>query len=80
MILYDLLTPREIDILRHIAQGEGNREIAEQLVISEYTVENHVASILSKLALGSRTQAALYALRWGLAALEDVPYVIPNID
>ena len=65
------LTPRELDVLRRIAQGQENREIAEQLVISEATVRTHVSNILGKLHLASRTQAALYALREGLAHLEE---------
>ena len=67
------LTQRELDILRLIAQGRCNREIAEQLVITEMTVRTHVSNILGKLHLASRTQAALYALKEGLASLEDVP-------
>jgi len=66
------LTERELDILRLVAQGRSNREIAEQLVITEMTVRTHVSNILSKLHLASRTQAALYALREGLASLDDV--------
>ncbi len=66
------LTERELDVLRWVAQGQSNREIADKLVISETTVRTHVSNILSKLHLASRTQAALYALREGLASLEDV--------
>lgn len=69
----DPLTERELDILRQIAQGRSNKEIAEQLVIAEMTVRTHVSNILSKLHLASRTQAALYALREGIASLDDVP-------
>jgi NarL family two-component system response regulator LiaR len=69
----DPLTQRELDILRLVAQGHSNREIAELLVIAEMTVRTHVSNILSKLHLASRTQAALYALREGLASLDDVP-------
>ena len=60
-------------ILRLIAQGCSNKEIAEQLVIAEMTVRTHVSNILGKLHLASRTQAALYALKEGLASLDDVP-------
>ena len=67
------LTQRELDILRLIAQGRSNKEIAEQLVITEMTVRTHVSNILGKLHLASRTQAALYALKEGLASLEDIP-------
>jgi NarL family two-component system response regulator LiaR len=71
----DPLTERELDVLRLIAQGRSNREIAGQLVITEMTVRAHVSNILGKLHLASRTQAALYALREGLASLEDIPSV-----
>jgi NarL family two-component system response regulator LiaR len=60
------LTEREVEVLRLIAAGLNNREIAERLVISEKTVKTHVSSILSKLDLEDRTQAAIYALRHGL--------------
>jgi len=65
------LTERELEVLRLIAQGRSNREIAEQLVIAEMTVRTHVSNILSKLHLASRTQATLYALQEGLASLEE---------
>lgn len=67
----DPLTQREMEVLRRIAQGHENRDIAEQLVISEATVRTHVSNILGKLHLASRTQAALYALREGLASLDE---------
>jgi NarL family two-component system response regulator LiaR len=67
------LTGRELEVLRLVAQGRSNRQIAEQLVIAEMTVRTHVSNILSKLHLVSRTQVALYALREGLASLEDIP-------
>jgi NarL family two-component system response regulator LiaR len=63
----EALTERELEVLRLIAEGLNNREIAERLVISDKTVKTHVSSILSKLHLGDRTQAAIYALRHGLA-------------
>jgi NarL family two-component system response regulator LiaR len=66
----DPLTEREIDVLRLVAQGQTNQEIARALSISERTVGNHINSILSKLHLANRTQAALYALREGLAKLD----------
>ena len=69
----DPLTERELDVLRLVAQGKSNKEIAEQLVIAEMTVRTHVSNILGKLHLASRTQAALYALREGLASLDDSP-------
>jgi len=70
---HGLLTPREMAILREIAQGHANREIAAHLSISEETVHTHVGSILAKLHLASRTQAALFALKEGVVSLEDIP-------
>ena len=67
----DPLTGREVDIIRLVAQGLTNQEIAERLVLSEWTVRTHVRNILDKLHLANRTQAALYALREGLAGLND---------
>jgi NarL family two-component system response regulator LiaR len=66
----DPLTERELSVLQLIAQGLSNQGIAERLIISERTVGNYVSTILSKLHLANRTQAALYALREGLASLE----------
>ncbi len=63
----DLLTEREREILALVAQGKANKEIAAELVISERTARTHVSNILSKLGLASRTQAALWAVREGLA-------------
>ena len=63
------LTDREVDVLRLVAQGLTNQEIAETLVIGVGTVRTHVSNILAKLHLANRTQAALYALREGLAPL-----------
>lgn len=60
------LTEREIDVLRLLAQGQSNKEIALALSIGEKTVKTHVSSILSKLNVASRTQAALHAVRIGL--------------
>ncbi|MBN1139826.1 MAG: response regulator transcription factor [Anaerolineae bacterium] len=65
------LTEREVEVLRLVAQGKNNRDIAAALTITEGTVRVHVSSILGKLHLASRTQATLYALREGLAALND---------
>ncbi|MCL7454233.1 MAG: response regulator transcription factor [Anaerolineae bacterium] len=64
-----LLTPREIDVLKLVAQGLSNQGIAQSLCLSEWTVTKHVSSLLSKLGLENRTQAALYALRTGVAEL-----------
>ena len=67
----DPLTEREMEVLRLVAQGKSNREIADDLTVTEGTVRVHVSTILSKLHLASRTQATLYALREGLASLDD---------
>jgi two-component system, NarL family, response regulator LiaR len=69
----DPLTEREREVLRLISQGLSNKEIASRIFIAEYTVRTHVSNILGKLHLASRTQAALHALRSGLASLDDVP-------
>ena len=63
------LTERETDVLSLLANGKANKEIALQLHISETTVKTHVSNILTKLGVPSRTQAALYAVRIGLASL-----------
>jgi NarL family two-component system response regulator LiaR len=67
------LTEREMEVLRLIAQGMSNKEIAAKIFVAEWTVRSHVSNILGKLHLASRTQAALYALRAGYASLDDVP-------
>jgi two-component system, NarL family, response regulator YdfI len=63
------LTPREIEVLRLLALGLGNKEIAARLEISEHTVKFHVASILSKLGAASRTEAVTLGIRHGLVML-----------
>lgn len=70
-ITVDPLTTREIEILILVARGLSNQEIADELVISERTARTHLSNILAKLHLANRTQAALYALKEGLARLED---------
>ena len=66
----DALTPRELEVLKLIAQGMANREIAAHFVLSEKTIKTHVSNILSKLQLTDRTQAAIYALRQRVVPLE----------
>jgi NarL family two-component system response regulator YdfI len=63
------LTPREIEVLRMLAEGDGNKAIAWKLGISEHTVKFHVASIMSKLHAGSRTEAVATGIRQGLILL-----------
>ena len=67
----DPLTEREEEVLRLVAQGLNNQEIADQLVVAEVTVRTHVSHILSKLHLANRVQATLYALREGYASLDE---------
>jgi DNA-binding NarL/FixJ family response regulator len=62
----DGLTPREVEVLQQIAAGRSNREIAEQLVISEATVKTHVNNIFAKSGVRDRAQAVVYAMRHGL--------------
>lgn len=68
----DRLTERETDVLRLISIGLSNKEIARRLNIGEGTVKTHVSSVLNKLGLQSRTQAALHAVRLGLVRPEEV--------
>jgi two-component system, NarL family, response regulator LiaR len=67
----DPLTRREVEVLQVLAKGKSNREIGEKLSITEATVRTHVSNILAKLHLASRTEAALYAIKEGMAKLED---------
>lgn len=64
------ITPRELDVLRGIAAGRSNKEIAAALGMSEATVKLHVTHLLQKLSAADRTQAALIALRRGIIQLE----------
>jgi NarL family two-component system response regulator LiaR len=74
----DPLTEREFDVLRLIAKGCSNKEIALKLSVSELTVRTHVSNILGKLHLASRTRAALYALQKGITSLDDIPMLEDN--
>lgn len=71
-IIYTELTERELDVLKLIANGYSNSQIAGELVISENTVKGHVSNILSKLHLADRTQAAVYAWQQGLVKREHL--------
>jgi two-component system, NarL family, response regulator LiaR len=68
------LTDRETEVLRLLAQGQSNKEIAHTLSIGEKTVKTHVSNVLGKLGVQSRTQAALYAVRIGLVAADQLSH------
>ena len=68
----EALSERETEVLRLVAQGRANKQIAAQLHIGEKTVKTHVSNILAKLGVQSRTQAALYAVRIGLVSPTDL--------
>ncbi|GIK62920.1 MAG: DNA-binding response regulator [Chloroflexota bacterium] len=74
------LSPREMEILRYVTQGKTNKQIAEVLKISQQTVKNHVSSILTKLYVEDRTQAAIYAMRRGWVRIADTPNTHDNED
>ena len=61
-----VLTPRELDVLRLVAQGLSNADIAQRLVLSEHTIHRHLANILRKLGLSARAAAAAWGVRTGL--------------
>lgn len=67
------LTERERDILKSLARGLSNKEIAQALVLTETTVKGYVSTVLSKLGVSDRTQAALIAVRHGLVRTEELP-------
>jgi two-component system, NarL family, response regulator LiaR len=68
----EALTDRETEVLRFLAHGKANRQIASALYVEEKTVKAHVSSILRKLGVRSRTQAALHAVRTGLVSIEEL--------
>lgn len=68
----DDLTEREMEVLRLLAHGRTNREIAKELVVGAETVKTHVGNILAKLHLAHRTQAAIHALKRGLISLDEI--------
>ncbi len=68
--LYETLSERELAVLQELAQGKSNQEIAATLFLAEGTVKNYVSTIMAKLHANDRTQAAVYALKRGLARLE----------
>jgi DNA-binding NarL/FixJ family response regulator len=68
----DLLSEREMDVLRLLARGLSNADISNRLYLSQGTVRNYVSSILSKLQVADRTQAAVLALRYGLVSLSEL--------
>jgi NarL family two-component system response regulator LiaR len=66
------LTEREAEVLQLVARGKANKQIASDLFVSEKTVKAHVSSILMKLGVQSRTQAALHAVRTGLVSVDEL--------
>jgi DNA-binding NarL/FixJ family response regulator len=74
--LIEKLTERELDVLRYMARGYSNQEIAKLMVVSTATVHSHVSRILAKLEVSSRTQAVIYAMRAGVVtAFDDEPSI-----
>ena len=74
----EVLSEREVEVLRLLARGRANKEIARDLAIAEKTVKTHVSSILGKLGVQSRTQAALYAGRIGLVPVDQLGAAEPT--
>jgi NarL family two-component system response regulator LiaR len=68
----EALTERETEILKRVARGQANKEIARSLFVEERTVKSHVSSVLGKLGVKSRTQAALHAVRTGLVTVDEL--------
>ena len=76
----DALSAREVEVLRLLARGLANKEIARELRIGDKTVKTHVSSILGKLGVQSRTQAALYAGRVGVVPVDQLGTTDPGRD
>jgi DNA-binding NarL/FixJ family response regulator len=70
---FEELQPRELDVIKLTAKGMSNKDIADELFISERTVQTHLVNVFRKLGINSRTQAVLYALRKGWITLDDTP-------
>lgn len=70
----DALTAREQEVLRQLALGRSNRQIAEALIVGEETVKTPVGNVLAKLHLAHRTQAMIYALKQGLVSVDDLDF------
>lgn len=70
----DTLTARERDVLKLLGHGLSNKEVAQELSLTEVTIKGYVSAILGKLYVSDRTQAALLAVRYGLVKLDDLPY------
>ncbi|MBA2345247.1 MAG: response regulator transcription factor [Rubrobacter sp.] len=68
----ETLTEREAEVLRLLARGKANKQIARELYVEEKTVKAHVSAVLRKLSVSSRTQAALYAVRTGLVSMDEL--------
>jgi len=68
----EALTERETEVLKRVARGQANKEIAHALFVEERTVKSHVSSVLGKLGVKSRTQAALHAVRTGLVTVDEL--------
>jgi DNA-binding NarL/FixJ family response regulator len=68
----EVLTARETEVLKLLARGKANKQIARELFVEEKTVKAHVSGILRKLGVSSRTQAALYAVRTGLVSMDEL--------
>lgn len=69
---FHTLTSRERDVLKRLAKGKSNKEIADELSLTEMTVKGYVSDVLGKLGVNDRTQAALMAVRYGLVMIEDL--------